>query len=716
MGKHTNQVEQPKKRKKKGRPSLLDLQRRSLRLQQQQQNPNPSVSPNPYLRFQAAASSSSSGRRHTCRKPNPGTDGDAAPNDDDDEDEEDDSTGRRREKKLRLVLRLPGRSANSASGSESDGGARKRKIDAVAADEDKTERQRRNSASKATDPSQEPSDSGPTTPLPDKKLLVFVLDRLQKKDTYGVFSEPVDPNELPDYHDIIEHPMDFGTIRKKLSDGAYANLEQFEKDVFLISSNAMRYNAPDTIYHRQARSIQELAKKNFDNLRQESDDNEPEPKPKPVRRGRPPSKKTVKQSVTRPPADHFGSDFYSGATLASAGDNNYFSNLANDLLRRGLVVDKSSSAALSGRAYGLHNAECHGWISGHKTERNEEFSGSGMKGTTTKYGKKISVIDENRRNTYNQPELLTCVYEPPVLTALDGERKQLVPVGLHMEHAYARSLARFAATLDPIGWEIAAKQIQRVVPPCTRFGPGWVGESEVPHRSKPLLCTSPLSAFQPKISSSTTRVSTSEPPLNKLAVAEGQVVTNPPSQALASALPSRPTNSTDGPDPAAVVNHGSLGNGGGVIQPKTPFLLHQNPAIQPTVNGFNTSMVFNLPSQAGKMIRPSRLPGSSSAETMNTNAGAFDAVSRSNSSCINKAPLNPSNVDKAVVGDPSSLSNSSSHLLDSGQGSQRPWQGFLLNAKPGSVSPDLNVGFQSPGSPVSGVLVDSQQPDLALQL
>ena len=34
--------------------------------------------------------------------------------------------------------------------------------------------------------------------------------------------------QLPDYHEVIEHPMDFGTIRKKLATGAYANLEQFE--------------------------------------------------------------------------------------------------------------------------------------------------------------------------------------------------------------------------------------------------------------------------------------------------------------------------------------------------------------------------------------------------------------------------------------------------------------------------------------------------------
>ncbi|XP_075644162.1 uncharacterized protein LOC142615310 isoform X2 [Castanea sativa] len=79
------------------------------------------------------------------------------------------------------------------------------------------------------------------------QLLVVVFYALQDI-TYGVFSEPVDPSELPDYHEVIEHPMDFGTVTKKVSGGAYATLEQFEKDVFLICSNAMQYNAPNTIY------------------------------------------------------------------------------------------------------------------------------------------------------------------------------------------------------------------------------------------------------------------------------------------------------------------------------------------------------------------------------------------------------------------------------------------------------------------------------------
>lgn len=34
--------------------------------------------------------------------------------------------------------------------------------------------------------------------------------------------------QLPDYFEIIEQPMDFGTVRKKLDDGAYKNLEEVE--------------------------------------------------------------------------------------------------------------------------------------------------------------------------------------------------------------------------------------------------------------------------------------------------------------------------------------------------------------------------------------------------------------------------------------------------------------------------------------------------------
>ncbi|KAL2340217.1 hypothetical protein Fmac_008157 [Flemingia macrophylla] len=55
-----------------------------------------------------------------------------------------------------------------------------------------------------------------------------------RKDTHGVFSEPVDPEELLDYHDIIKQPMDYGTVRKKLDKGLYPDLEQFEVGVAIF--------------------------------------------------------------------------------------------------------------------------------------------------------------------------------------------------------------------------------------------------------------------------------------------------------------------------------------------------------------------------------------------------------------------------------------------------------------------------------------------------
>ncbi|KAL2541273.1 Bromo domain-containing protein [Abeliophyllum distichum] len=103
--------------------------------------------------------------------------------------------------------------------------------------------------------------------LPEKRMLELILDILQRRDTYEIFAEPVESDEVEDYYEIIKEPMDFATMRAKLHEGMYQNLEQFEHDVFLISENAMHFNSTATIYFRQARAIHELAKKVFHVLR-----------------------------------------------------------------------------------------------------------------------------------------------------------------------------------------------------------------------------------------------------------------------------------------------------------------------------------------------------------------------------------------------------------------------------------------------------------------
>ncbi|CAI5526397.1 unnamed protein product, partial [Closterium sp. Naga37s-1] len=99
-------------------------------------------------------------------------------------------------------------------------------------------------------------------PLPEKALCE-ILDKLQKKDLYGVFSVPVNPAEVPDYFDVISHPMDFSTVRGKVAKKFYTSWGQFEDDVSLIWKNAMIYNAEGTIYYKQAKAMQGMAQKIF---------------------------------------------------------------------------------------------------------------------------------------------------------------------------------------------------------------------------------------------------------------------------------------------------------------------------------------------------------------------------------------------------------------------------------------------------------------------
>jgi len=46
--------------------------------------------------------------------------------------------------------------------------------------------------------------------------------------------------QLPDYHDIIKNPMDFGTVRKKLDGELYTDLEHFEVGATIFCSNSQK--------------------------------------------------------------------------------------------------------------------------------------------------------------------------------------------------------------------------------------------------------------------------------------------------------------------------------------------------------------------------------------------------------------------------------------------------------------------------------------------
>ncbi|KAK1304197.1 Transcription factor GTE12 [Acorus calamus] len=336
---------------------------------------------------------------------------------------------------------------------ESDGGDADARSDVVGSDDEKEGRQ--DLTPKRTE--RIGSVSGtllktqPRTPLPERKTLELILDKLQKKDIYGVYAEPVDPEELPDYYDVIEHPMDFGTVRRNLDRSAYSNLEQLESDVFLICTNAMQYNAPHTIYFKQARSIQELAKKKFEKLRTDVESIETEHKSEQKNESTPAPIKPIEKSTCRIALEPLGSDFSAGAVLASPED-----------------MHTTQAADVNGVIEG------NSFLDEAKSEKLEDIS---AKSTPSKLGRKPVILEENRRatyNTFNQP----VPQSDSVFTTVESETKKLVAVEHNAEYSYARSLACFAAALGPTAWKIASKKIEQALPSGMKFGRGWIGDYE----------------------------------------------------------------------------------------------------------------------------------------------------------------------------------------------------------------------------------------------
>uniref|UniRef100_A0A4W5NJL7 Bromodomain containing 1 n=1 Tax=Hucho hucho TaxID=62062 RepID=A0A4W5NJL7_9TELE len=88
-------------------------------------------------------------------------------------------------------------------------------------------------------------------------LLRSVLEQLQERDQALIFAHPVDIKEVPDYLDHIKNPMDFSTMRKRIDDQAYSNLDDFESDFNLIIFNCMKYNSKDTFFHRAATRLRD---------------------------------------------------------------------------------------------------------------------------------------------------------------------------------------------------------------------------------------------------------------------------------------------------------------------------------------------------------------------------------------------------------------------------------------------------------------------------
>ncbi|XP_067397952.1 bromodomain-containing protein 3 isoform X1 [Emydura macquarii macquarii] len=95
------------------------------------------------------------------------------------------------------------------------------------------------------------------------------------------FYKPVDAEalELHDYHDIIKHPMDLSTVKKKMDSREYQDAQGFAADIRLMFSNCYKYNPPDHEVVAMARKLQDVFEMRFAKMPDEPVEPLPPPPP-----------------------------------------------------------------------------------------------------------------------------------------------------------------------------------------------------------------------------------------------------------------------------------------------------------------------------------------------------------------------------------------------------------------------------------------------------
>jgi len=78
------------------------------------------------------------------------------------------------------------------------------------------------------------------------------------------FQKPVDRRHYPSYYEMVSHPMDLGTIKKKIDGFQYASTESMLKDFELMKNNTIKYNGNGTVLAEEADAMYNVVKKLID--------------------------------------------------------------------------------------------------------------------------------------------------------------------------------------------------------------------------------------------------------------------------------------------------------------------------------------------------------------------------------------------------------------------------------------------------------------------
>ena len=71
------------------------------------------------------------------------------------------------------------------------------------------------------------------------------------------FLDAINPDEVPDYYDVVKDPVYVELIKERVEGGEYyASLEMFAADFRLMFNNCRLYNAPDTVFFKCAARLE----------------------------------------------------------------------------------------------------------------------------------------------------------------------------------------------------------------------------------------------------------------------------------------------------------------------------------------------------------------------------------------------------------------------------------------------------------------------------
>nr|XP_018670467.1 transcription initiation factor TFIID subunit 1-like isoform X2 [Ciona intestinalis] len=103
----------------------------------------------------------------------------------------------------------------------------------------------------------------------DQVAFSFILDNILTQKMMVVpdswpFHNPVNRKFVPDYYNVIERPMDLGTLRKNVQKHLYQNRGQFMEHVELIMSNSIRFNGAESNFTNTAKKVIEVCRTTLD--------------------------------------------------------------------------------------------------------------------------------------------------------------------------------------------------------------------------------------------------------------------------------------------------------------------------------------------------------------------------------------------------------------------------------------------------------------------